>query len=133
MLGESNRLYQASSIHARQRMSPRTSYIDTGSPLPTPPPPPATNVLDQRTEREKRLIADLWLTSAATFRRMGKLEQARAAIQEAETLDEGNPGLWVQVCQTSIPYDSVLKIGALTARTLFRCERRPLSRDIRIP
>lgn len=103
MLGESNRLYQASSIHARQRMSPRTSYIDTGSPLPTPPPPPATNVLDQRTEREKRLIADLWLTSAATFRRMGKLEQARAAIQEAETLDEGNPGLWVQVCQNFRP------------------------------
>ena len=28
---------------------------------------------------------------------MGKIEQALAAIQEAETLDEGNPDVWVQV------------------------------------
>lgn len=97
MLGDSSRFYQASSIHARQKWSPRTSYIETASPLPTPPPPPPSGIPDPRTAREKRLIADLWLTSAATFRRMGKLEQARAAIQEAETLDESNPGLWVQV------------------------------------
>lgn len=81
-------------------MSPRTSYI--GTPLaptaPTPPHVALADIVEKRTEREKRLIADLWLTSAATFRRMGKLEQARAAIQEAETLDEGHPGVWVQVC-----------------------------------
>lgn len=106
MLGDSSRLYQASSIHARQKWSPRTSFIDTGSPLPTPPPPPTSDIPDQRTAREKRLIAELWLTSAATFRRMGKLEQARAAIQEAETLDESNPGLWVQVRESRFAFQS---------------------------
>lgn len=35
--------------------------------------------------------------SAATFRRLGKIEQAKGAIQEAEVKDEGNPGVWVQV------------------------------------
>jgi hypothetical protein len=35
--------------------------------------------------------------SAATFRRSGKIEQARGAIQEAEVRDEENPNLWVQV------------------------------------
>lgn len=28
---------------------------------------------------------------------MGKLEQAREAVQEAEGLDEGHPGVWVQL------------------------------------
>jgi hypothetical protein len=35
--------------------------------------------------------------SAATFRRLGKIEQAKAAIQEAEVKDESNPSIWVQV------------------------------------
>ena len=37
--------------------------------------------------------------SAATFRRSGKLDQARGAIQEAEVRDEENPNVWVQVRQ----------------------------------
>lgn len=104
MLGDNSRLYQASSIHSRQRMSPRNSYIGFATPsmAPTPPPAPLAAIVEQRTDREKRLIADLWLTSAATFRRMGKLDEARAAIQEAETLDEGNPAVWVQVRERAI-------------------------------
>lgn len=35
--------------------------------------------------------------SSATFRRLGKIEQARGAIQEAEVRDERNPAVWVQV------------------------------------
>jgi hypothetical protein len=35
--------------------------------------------------------------SAATFRRLGKIEQAKAAIQEAEVKDSENPAVWVQV------------------------------------
>ena len=35
--------------------------------------------------------------SAATFRRLGLIEQARTAIQEAEVLDEENANVWVQV------------------------------------
>ena len=44
------------------------------------------------------MLSDLWAMSAATFRRAGKLEQVRSAIQEAEVHDEENPGVWVQVC-----------------------------------
>jgi hypothetical protein len=79
-------------------MSPRASYIGGALPIAEPtPPPPVADTVQQRTDREKRLIANLWLTAAATLRRMGKLEQAKAAIQEAETLDKGNAGVWVQV------------------------------------
>ncbi|KAG8834242.1 hypothetical protein FRC17_009318 [Serendipita sp. 399] len=98
ILGDSNRTYQASSIHSRQRMSPRASYI--GPNLITPartPPPVLAQIVEKRTPRERRLIAELWLTSAATFRRMGRLEQAKEAIQEAEGLEEGHPGVWVQL------------------------------------
>jgi hypothetical protein len=35
--------------------------------------------------------------SAATFRRLGKIEQAKGAIQEAEVRDENNLAVWVQV------------------------------------
>jgi hypothetical protein len=35
--------------------------------------------------------------SAATFRRLGKIEQAKGAIQEAEVKDSENPAVWVQV------------------------------------
>jgi hypothetical protein len=47
--------------------------------------------------REMRLLSNLWLMAAAVFRRLGKVEQARGAIQEAEVRDEGNAGVWVQV------------------------------------
>ena len=40
--------------------------------------------------------------SAATFRRSGKIEQARGAIQEAEVRDEENPNVWVQVSERVI-------------------------------
>lgn len=51
-----------------------------------------------RTSRDSRLLSDLWLMSAAIFRRQGKIEQVRGAIQEAEVRDEDNPGVWIQVC-----------------------------------
>ena len=47
------------------------------------------------------MLSDLWLMSAATFRRSGKIEQARGAVQEAEVRDEDNPGVWVQVSAQS--------------------------------
>lgn len=69
------------------------------SPPPPPPPPPnlQTTKWNNRTAREARLESDLWLMSAATFRRLGKIEQAKGAIQEAEVKDEGNALVWVQV------------------------------------
>ena len=35
--------------------------------------------------------------SAATFRRLGKIDQAKGSIQEAEVKDQTNPNVWVQV------------------------------------
>ncbi|KIJ47909.1 hypothetical protein M422DRAFT_45616 [Sphaerobolus stellatus SS14] len=90
--------YQASSIHSRQRLS--MNLVRQNS--PEPPPPPASpkkqpSIIAGRSAREKRLLSNLWLTSAATFRRQGKIEQAKAAIQEAEVADEDNADVWVQL------------------------------------
>ncbi|KAG8729678.1 hypothetical protein FRC11_008224, partial [Ceratobasidium sp. 423] len=45
---------------------------------------------------ERRLLSDIWLASAATFRRSSRPNEAQAAIAEAEWLDEANPSVWVQ-------------------------------------
>jgi hypothetical protein len=85
-------------------------------PLESPPPPPLSTTAttqsspiptsivghhkqDFKNERsmKDRLLSDLWLMSAATFRRLGKIDQAKGAIQEAEVKDENNPAVWVQV------------------------------------
>ncbi|KAJ3506279.1 hypothetical protein NLJ89_g6955 [Agrocybe chaxingu] len=102
--------YQASSIHSRRRLSSiihsqdRTPNDSPPPPPPPPPPsvPPSTNEQDfkfrnKRSSRENRLLSDLWLMSAATFRRLGKIEQAKGSIQEAEVKDENNPNVWVQL------------------------------------
>jgi tetratricopeptide (TPR) repeat protein len=47
--------------------------------------------------QETFLLASLWLMSAATFRRNGKLTQCRVAIQEAERVDPGEAEVWVQL------------------------------------
>ncbi|KAJ9101909.1 hypothetical protein QFC19_004990 [Naganishia cerealis] len=46
---------------------------------------------------ETKLLAELWLHIAATFRRSGQLDQAFAAIQEAEVADVENAEVWVQL------------------------------------
>ncbi|KAL0569229.1 hypothetical protein V5O48_012743 [Marasmius crinis-equi] len=96
--------YQASSIHSRKRV---TSFLMPSETVlgesPPPPPPPALpptlqpSKWSHRAARENRLLSDLWLMAAATFRRLDKIEQAKGAIQEAEVRDENNPGVWVQL------------------------------------
>lgn len=61
-----------------------------------PPPPPAKNATP-RSPTEARILSDLWLMSAASFRRSGKPEQALVAIEEAETIAPENPNVWVQL------------------------------------
>ena len=53
-------------------------------------------------------MSDLWCMSAATFRRFGKIEQTRGAIQEAEVRDGNNPAVWVQVGNSSWKFISLL-------------------------
>lgn len=59
------------------------------------PPPPRRG--PRRTQREECLLSDLWLQSAASFRRTGKLEQSLVSIEEAEVHDPENPAVWVQL------------------------------------
>ena len=46
-----------------------------------------------------QLLQRLWLLSAASFRRIGDLEQSRCAIAEAEQLDARFAEVWVQLAQ----------------------------------
>ena len=109
VLGIDQASYQASSIHSR-RHSPYAStneLVRPESPPPLPPPTVSPREKRERSRRERRLLSELWLMSAATFRRSGKIEQARAAIQEAEVRDEENPNVWVQVSEQVINLSSI--------------------------
>ncbi|BEI84707.1 hypothetical protein CcaverHIS002_0501080 [Cutaneotrichosporon cavernicola] len=61
-----------------------------------PPPPPLKQVV-RRSPEEERVLSDMWLMSAASFRRSGNLEQSLVAIEEAETRDPENPAVWAQL------------------------------------
>ncbi|EMD35752.1 hypothetical protein CERSUDRAFT_115699 [Gelatoporia subvermispora B] len=96
--------YQASSIHLRQYLSIHSSQQDLSLPEAPPPPPPSQQSpslipekANSRAAKDRRLLSNLWLMSSATFRRLGKIEQARGAIQEAEVRDEHNAVVWVQL------------------------------------
>ncbi|KIY62652.1 hypothetical protein CYLTODRAFT_426757 [Cylindrobasidium torrendii FP15055 ss-10] len=113
-----------SSIHSRSRLRPGSEFIEDAPPpssassafreptgfgsststfkgktstLPPQKQPRRTRLRAGSAESEARLISDVWLLSAAVFRRLGKIEQCRGAIQEAETRDEGNAAVWVQL------------------------------------
>ncbi|BGP21877.1 microtubule-associated protein [Rhodotorula toruloides] len=47
--------------------------------------------------RATKLLVDAWLASAASFRRAGKLDEAKGAIGEAEKLDPEDPDVWAQL------------------------------------
>lgn len=92
-------LSSGSSIYSRQTTPAHSHYHGSHSP-PAPPPPPLRSPngpASGRSPADLRVLSNLWLQSAATFRRWFKLEQALGAIQEAEVLDPSNPELWVQV------------------------------------
>ncbi|KZT18342.1 hypothetical protein NEOLEDRAFT_1143513 [Neolentinus lepideus HHB14362 ss-1] len=99
--------YQASSIHRSSRRLLISSNSRSQQNLTfmesAPPPPPSLSPQqpvmkwNKRIAREKRLLSDLWLMSAATFRRLGQFDQAKGAIQEAEVQDQQNTGVWVQL------------------------------------
>ncbi|WVQ93775.1 hypothetical protein IAU59_000853 [Kwoniella sp. CBS 9459] len=78
-------------IHSHFRNVPSSRTV-------APPPPPLRPTEDHgRTPAESRILSNLWLMSAATFRRWDKLEQSLVAIEEAEVLDPENADVWVQL------------------------------------
>ncbi|KIY44641.1 hypothetical protein FISHEDRAFT_50937 [Fistulina hepatica ATCC 64428] len=105
--------YQASSIHSRRITSFVRPYDVLSFESPPPPPPPTLPPIESKTNwnarssQERRLVSNLWLMSAATFRRLGKIEQARGAIQDAEVRDENNPAVWVQLGLYYLALDKV--------------------------
>ncbi|KAF9353746.1 hypothetical protein BGX26_008495 [Mortierella sp. AD094] len=50
-----------------------------------------------RTARANKALIGLWLLSASTFRRLGRLEDAMKSIEEAERVDASNPDVWYQL------------------------------------
>ncbi|KAH7914927.1 hypothetical protein BJ138DRAFT_1133034 [Hygrophoropsis aurantiaca] len=99
-----NHNYQASSIHSRRRLRSLIRHNHNPASIESPPaPPPPTLPPSQEpnaktsVSKEDRLLSDLWAMSAATFRRLGKIDQAKGSIQEAEVKDQENPAVWVQL------------------------------------
>lgn len=98
-----NHNYQASSIHSRRRLRSLIRHNAAAAPIASPPAPPsplppvAEETPTLHATKDDKLISDLWTMSAATFRRLGKIEQAKGAIQEAEAKDSENPAVWVQL------------------------------------
>ncbi|CDO73869.1 hypothetical protein BN946_scf185016.g26 [Trametes cinnabarina] len=119
--------FQASSIHLRQHLSiyasqQDLSFLEVPPPPPPPPPPstmPALSRHNVRVARDRRLLSNLWLMSSATFRRLGKIEQARGAIQEAEVRDESNPAVWVQLGLYYLALDESRKALEAFQKALF--------------
>lgn len=64
----------------------------------SPPIVPSPYAMSNRTPAENRLLSEIWLTFAARFRSMGRVDQTKGAYMEAEVIDEENPNVWVQVC-----------------------------------
>jgi len=50
-----------------------------------------------RTARANKVLVTLWLMSASAFRRLGRMDDAMKAIEEAERVDASNPEVWYQV------------------------------------
>lgn len=100
----SRTISDGSSIFSRAQTPAHSHYHGTRSPPVAPPPQPAA-VPTGRTPEETRVLSNLWLMSAATFRRAGQPQQALVAIQEAELMDPENADVWLQVsaCYRTLP------------------------------
>ncbi len=100
------------------------SHFHQSSGRTPPPPPPSQATVDHGlTPAESHILSNLWLMSAATFRRWGKLEQCLVSIQEAETLDPENADVWVQLGLyhiSNIPPSYDIALPAFTKSILLR-------------
>ncbi|KIY66738.1 hypothetical protein CYLTODRAFT_423141 [Cylindrobasidium torrendii FP15055 ss-10] len=94
-----------SSIHSRSKVDidlavELPSTLPNAFPVETEKSRSSTSSLGAeraRARRETRGLSELWLMSAAMFRRLGKLQQCLSAIQEAESMDARNGDVWVQL------------------------------------
>ncbi|KAJ1984361.1 hypothetical protein H4R33_004413 [Dimargaris cristalligena] len=59
-----------------------------------------------RRQRARKTLADLWLISAAVFRRLGRMKDAQAAIGEAENVYPDYPAVWCQYGLLMVAYEN---------------------------
>ncbi|CAO1635787.1 unnamed protein product [Sympodiomycopsis kandeliae] len=64
-------------------------------------------------KKEQYQLCSLWLMSAATFRRSGRTDEARVAIQEAELVDPGRSEVWTQLALLTERSDVKLAVNSL--------------------
>ncbi|KAG1455959.1 hypothetical protein G6F56_006943 [Rhizopus delemar] len=70
-----------------------TSFQSLLQPSYIPTKPTARAVL--RRQRSERILSDLWLLTAQLFMKLGKLDEAKKAVEEAEHVDwTHNPMVW---------------------------------------
>lgn len=69
------------------------TVVSAPSPPSSAAPPPSS----ESDPAAARLLASVWLASAASFRRAGRLDEAQGAVAEAEALDLDNPAVWTQL------------------------------------
>ncbi|KAF1801193.1 hypothetical protein FB192DRAFT_1384584 [Mucor lusitanicus] len=82
------------SVASLQSLSPSVLSIQSIlQPSNVPSKPSTRTVL--RKERSDRILSDLWLLTAHVFIKLGKLDEARKAVEEAENVDWiTNPQVW---------------------------------------
>ncbi|RUP44551.1 hypothetical protein BC936DRAFT_149302 [Jimgerdemannia flammicorona] len=71
--------------------------------------------------RSLRVLTSLWLASTAAFRRLGKLEEARKAVGEAEGVDALSPDLWCQLGLLSLA-DKKVDSAIMAFRKALACD-----------
>lgn len=124
--GHGHRIPSASSSAASIAPTAVHSHFRGYTPRGPPPPPPAPRVEHGRTPLESRILSNLWLMSAATFRRWGKPEQSLVAIEEAETLDPENADVWVQLGLYHVSLENfAAALPAFTKSILLRPDHPP--------
>ncbi|GAA5816925.1 hypothetical protein MFLAVUS_010460 [Mucor flavus] len=82
------------SVASLQSISPSIASIQSIlQPSVIPTKPSTRTVL--RKQRSDRILSDLWLLTAQMFIKLGKLDEARKAVEEAENVDWiSNPQVW---------------------------------------
>lgn len=82
------------SVASFQSMSPSIISVQSILQPTSIPNKPSTRTL-LRKQRSERILSDLWLLTARMFIKLGKLDEARKAVEEAENVDwVNNPQVW---------------------------------------
>ncbi|GAA5895475.1 hypothetical protein JCM5296_006778 [Sporobolomyces johnsonii] len=114
ILGRRRSLRASSTASSLQVPATQSSASTLRAPSLPPPPGLAPSNLSlaesaarsrpsvETNRRATKLLVDIWLASAASFRRAGKLDEAQGAVFEAEQLDAEDPDVWSQLAQLHI-------------------------------